>query len=380
MSSKSAAISENLLDELQATLAHGTVARRVETLRRVTDLFINGAVDFSDEQIGLFDDVFQCLIAHLEIAARALLSNRLAPIDTAPPRTIRTLAFDDAIEVAGPVLEQSTQLDNEALIANAWGKSQAHMLAISKRPSIDAAVTDVLVARGDRAVVNSLAGNGGASFSSPGLLHMVTRAENDSILAEQLGLRKDVPRHLFQQLIAKATADVRKRLESERPEMMGEIGASVVDVAGELQSKFGPVSRSYFVAKRVVTTQHRNGNLNEASIAGYALSHKLEEVTIGLSLLCALPVDVIERVLVNRDQQMLLVLAKALSFSWQTTMALLFVVAKDHRITARDLSDLEREFGRLNVATSKSILKFYQSRRDADGTDAGGREARAAVN
>ena len=36
----------NLLDELQSTLAHGTVARRVETLRRVTDLFINGAVDY----------------------------------------------------------------------------------------------------------------------------------------------------------------------------------------------------------------------------------------------------------------------------------------------------------------------------------------------
>ena len=62
MSSKSAAAPESLLDELQSTLAHGTVARRVETLRRVTDLFINGAVDYSDAQVGLFDDVFQCLI------------------------------------------------------------------------------------------------------------------------------------------------------------------------------------------------------------------------------------------------------------------------------------------------------------------------------
>ena len=62
MSSKSAAAPESLLDELQTTLAHGTVARRVETLRRVTDLFINGAVDYSDEQIALFDDVFQCLM------------------------------------------------------------------------------------------------------------------------------------------------------------------------------------------------------------------------------------------------------------------------------------------------------------------------------
>jgi hypothetical protein len=69
MISKSAIAPENLLDELQATLAHGTVARRVETLRRVTDLFLSGAVGYSDEQIGLFDDVFQCLMEHIETSA-----------------------------------------------------------------------------------------------------------------------------------------------------------------------------------------------------------------------------------------------------------------------------------------------------------------------
>src|ERR1700742_2037930 len=94
MSSKTAIASpDNLLDELQSTLAHGTVARRVETLRRVTDLFINGAVGYSDQQIELFDDVFQCLIDHIETSAKPLLSNRLAPIPTAPPQTVRALAF-----------------------------------------------------------------------------------------------------------------------------------------------------------------------------------------------------------------------------------------------------------------------------------------------
>src|SRR4029077_13050630 len=106
----------SLLDELQSTLAHGTVARRVETLRRVTDLFINGAVDYSDEQVGLFGDVFQCLIDHIEPSAKTLLANRLAPIETAPPLTIRALAFDDVIEVAGPVLSQSARLDDKTLI------------------------------------------------------------------------------------------------------------------------------------------------------------------------------------------------------------------------------------------------------------------------
>src|SRR6059058_668110 len=109
----------SLLDELQSTLAHGTVARRVETLRRVTDLFLNCAVDYSDEQIALFDDVFNCLLRHIEASAKALLANRLAPVDSAPPMTMRALAFDDLIEVAAPVLAQSQRLDDEALIETA---------------------------------------------------------------------------------------------------------------------------------------------------------------------------------------------------------------------------------------------------------------------
>src|SRR5438477_255000 len=82
-------------------------------------------------------------------------------------------------------------------------------------------------------------------------------------LAEQLGLRRDIPRHLFQQLIAKASDDVRKRLEGERPDMVEQIQSTVTDVAGALQSRLGPVSRTYFVAKRVVSTQFHQGNLNE---------------------------------------------------------------------------------------------------------------------
>jgi hypothetical protein len=82
-----------------------------------------------------------------------------------------------------------------------------------------------------------------------------------------------------------------------------------------------------------------------------------------------LPADVIERALADKNREMLLVLAKALDFSWDTTMALLFLGAKDHRITAQDLNDLEREFGRLNLETSRSVLKLYQTRKNAATTE-----------
>jgi uncharacterized protein (DUF2336 family) len=124
MSLRSTSRSANLLDELENALAHGTVARRVETLRRVTDLFLYGVPDYTNEQINVFDDVFHCLIEEIETSAKALLANRLAPVPKAPPRLIYTLAFDDEIEVAAPVLSQSERLNDAMLIENARSKAK----------------------------------------------------------------------------------------------------------------------------------------------------------------------------------------------------------------------------------------------------------------
>jgi uncharacterized protein (DUF2336 family) len=353
---------KSFLEDLEEAVSRGTPESRARALWHTTDLMIAG--HFSDDEIWTFGEVVSRLADEIEVAARTQLSERLARFDQAPVNIIHKLAFDDAIEVAGPVLRESKQLETYALVANACTKSQDHMLSISKRETLEEQVTDELVKRGNQEVVKSVASNSGAKFSEFGFLNMVQRAEGDSILAEQLGLRKDIPRHVFQQLIAKATADVKKKLEQERPDMAQEIRSSVTGLAGELQSKFGPASRGHFVAKRVVSTQHRLGNLTEANISTYARTHRLEEVTIGLSLMCALPGDVIDRALFDRNRETLLILTKALSFSWDTTMALLFLGAKDHRITASELRDLENDFNRINVETSRSVLAFYQSRKN----------------
>jgi hypothetical protein len=344
--------SKSFLDDLEEAVARGTPESRARALWHTTDLMIAGR--FSEDEIWTFGEVVTRLADEIEVAARAQLSERLARFDQAPVNIIHKLAFDDAIEVAGPVLRESKRLESYALVANACTKSQAHMLSISKRETLEEQVTDELVKRGSPEVVKSVVSNSGAKFSDFGFLNLIKRAEGDSIFAEQLGLRKDIPRHVFQQLIAKATSDVKKRLERERPDMARQIQSSVTDLAGELQSKFGPVSRSHHVAKRVVSTQHR-----------------LEEVTIGMSLLCSLPGDVVERALMDKNREMILILCKTLDFAWDTTMALLFLGAKDHRITANDLRSLENDYSRLNIETSRSVLAFYQSRKSGTALEAG---------
>ncbi|WP_213738474.1 DUF2336 domain-containing protein [Bradyrhizobium sp. dw_411] len=352
----------SLLAELEGAVSRGTAESRLKALWHATDILIAGR--YSEDQIWTFGEVIGLLADEIEIVSRVRLANKLAPSNNAPFKVIKKLAFDDSIDVAGPVLRQSERLDAKMLVENARCKSQQHLLAISKRKSISNDVTDVLVARGNKEVVTSVAGNGGARLSNCSFLQLVKRSEDDSILAEQVGLRKDIPRHLFQQLIAKASEEVKKKLERERSEMGGQIQTVVTDVTGMIHAKFGPASKSYFSAKRTVGKLHQYGELNEEKIFEFAYSLKFDETAVALSLLCALPIDVVERAMVDKNREVILILAKALDLSWATTMSLLFLGADKCRITAGDLEALKNDFARLNVETSKKVLKVYQSRKE----------------
>jgi uncharacterized protein (DUF2336 family) len=352
----------SFLQELDDAVSRGSPESSLNALWHATDLLISGR--YTEEQIWIFGEVIGRLAEEIEVAARSQLATRLAHSENAPFSVILKLAFDDSINVAGPILRESERIDVRALVANARCKSQQHLLAISKRRSISDAVTDVLIARGNQEVVASVTANHGARFSDLGFLHLLKRSEGDSILAENLGARTDIPRHVFQQLIAKASDDVKKKLEQEQPEAGNQVQTVVTDVTGALHAKFGPASKDYFAAKRTVGALHQYGNLNEDKIFEYAQSHKFHEATVALSLLCALPVNVVERALADKNREMVLILSRAIDLSWPTTMSLLFLGATDHRIASGDLERMRQEFAQFNIETSRKVLKFYQSRKE----------------
>jgi uncharacterized protein (DUF2336 family) len=353
---------KSFLAELEDAVSRGTAESCLQALWHATDILIAGR--YSEEQIWTFGEIIGRLAEDIEIAARIRLANKLAPSNNAPVDIIKKLAFDESIDVAGPVLRESERIDAKTLVANARSQSQQHLLAISKRKSISDDVTDVLVARGTAEVITSVVANNGARLSGFGFLHLVRRSEDDLILAEHLGLRKDIPRHLFQQLISKASDEVKRKLEREHPEMGSQIQTVVIDVTGTVHARFGPASKNYFAAKRIVGKLHQYGQLNEDQIFEFAHSLKFNETAVAMSLLCVLPIDVVERSLVDKNREVILILAKALDLSWTTTMSLLFLGAANYRITAGDLDSMKQEFFRLNVETSKRVLKVYQSRKE----------------
>lgn len=357
MSSKVAALTAGLLEELQDVMSHGNVAKRVTTLRRVTDLFLNAPIEYSDEQIDVFDDVFHCLIQQIETSAKALLASRLAPVPKAPPRIIHELASDDLIEVAAPVLSQSEQLDDRMLIETARVKSQGHLLAISKRKVLSGAVTDVLVERGNHDVVESTVNNYGADFSEHGFKTLVSKAEGDDNLTTCLGLRP-IPRHHYLKLIARASNSVRARLQAVNADSAGEVSSAVREVAERVGAACGEET---IRAKNLVQLLHDDGRLNEVQIAEFAEDGRFEETNAAIALLANISISTVENMMIESRSEGLLILAKVTELSWSTLEKILHMrrdLAGTDALTA--ITEYKNSYEMLRASTAQQVLRFYR--------------------
>jgi uncharacterized protein (DUF2336 family) len=359
----------SLIDELEQALTSGSFEQRIQTLARVTDLFVAGAASYSEEQVGLFDDVILRIATRIEAKALARLSSLLAPIRNAPIKVAKALAFHDDIDVAQPMLRLSERLDEQDLIAHAQTKSQQHLLAIAERARLSEAVTDVLVERGDREVVRSVARNRGARFSDTGFHTLVHRASGDDALATDVGMRRDLPPHHMLKLIEKASIAVREKLTVANPQAARAVKEVLADVAAGMRDEMRNASPDYAAAKAKVATLYRSGVLAEAELYQFARERRFEETAVTLALMCAVPIDVVERALLDQRTEIALILAKVAGLSWTTAKAILLIRAADRGVSAQDLELAMNNFTRLQPESARRVLGFYQSRRK-NGTEA----------
>ena len=263
-----------LISELEQAVRSGSQETRVRTLRRITDLFLGTKEKLSEEQIDVFDEVLSHLIARMESTALIELSERLAPVNNAPNNVVHTLAVDEEIAVAGPILALSDRLTTQDLVEIAMAKGQSHLLAISRRSSLSASLTDVLVERGDTQVITALAENAGAELSEKAYSEMVDKSETDETLLEKLGLRVDIPLHIFRRLLERVSEAVRTRILALAPagkrDDIAEILASISNDTVEVEE----VDRDFAAAQRLVRLMHEKGELDQVALLGFAKSRQ----------------------------------------------------------------------------------------------------------
>lgn len=292
----------SLAEELEAVVASGSVSRRSDILSRVTDLFIYDAARYSPDQVRMFGDVMVRLARGMGSEARARLAERLAPIGSAPVNVVQMLALDDDANVAGPVLVQSERLFERDLLLIAGSKGQNHLLALAHRERLSQRVTDMLIARGDHAVLGILVRNRGARFSAAGWRRLHERTRTDAAITAELARRSE------------EAAD-----------------------------------------------QHSHSG-SEAEVYRHARDGKLEETAAALANLSGIPSDAAERALLNQRADVVLVIAKAVGLSSITTEALVRLRAADRGMSAEDVAQALAKFNRVPRDSARRVLNFFRIR------------------
>jgi len=307
----------SLLPELERVVVHGSREKRVETLQRVTTLFLHGAGTYNELHVDLFDDVFGLLVENVESKARAELSVCLATLTNAPARLLRALARDDDIAIAGPVLQQSPRLREPDLVDIANTMGQAHQLAIAT----------VLVRRGDPDVVRRVADNRARAVP---------------------GMHISYPEH---------------RVDEDRaaPQAASEMEEAFARPAEGLGA--GGISRDFSTAERSVRDLSSSGQLTEAVLATLCHDGKYEEAVVALATLAKVPTTIANRVTSSDRLDPLLILCKAAGLGWSTVKAI-FLVRTNQKDTSNEFFDEAlANYGRLSASTAQRVVRFWQARR-----------------
>jgi uncharacterized protein (DUF2336 family) len=355
---------QSIIGELETALTSGSPDKSVETLRRVTDLFILDADRFNDREVDVFNGVLEHLVKRIEGKALAEFSQRLGPVKNAPPGVVRQLANNEDIAIAGPVLTQSARLTDKDLVEIAQNKTQAHLLAISGRSEIDKSVTDVLLQRGNNHVFHKLAENQGADFSKDGFATLVRRSERDEQLAEKVGLRHDIPLPMFQELLKRATEVVRQRLLSTAaPEARDHIQIAVASISDDERAQASSQNdRDFAEAHARMLALQNNGRLSESTILECARSDRYADAIAALSLLSDAPMQLIEDLLQSKHREGFLIPCKVAGLRWAGVSIMMNYRASGGILSGREHDTLRADYQKLSEAAATKALRFWHVR------------------
>ncbi len=347
------------VSDIEQAIKNGSREKRVDSLRKVTSLFLTNAEHFNDNQIDVFDNVLCKLIDRIETRALAELSHKIAPVPNAPNEVIQRLARNDEITVAGPVLTQSKLLSTADLIEIANSKGQQHLLAISTRPYLKVQVTDVLIHRGTPEVHGSLMKNKTAQISDSGFEELINKAGDDEGLLELIGRRLDIPAQRFRELLIRATEAVRARLLLlMRPEVQGDI-ERVLSRATDQVITEAAAKHDFGAAIERAQTLKKKGELNQQAIVNFVAARKYEDVVVGIALMSGLPVELIDKLMHTERGEGLLIPCKVAGFAWPTVKGVLKNRPGWKAMSEVELQKAWHDYVQLSRDTAERINRFW---------------------
>jgi hypothetical protein len=166
-------------------------------------------------------------------------------------------------------------------------------------------------------------------------------------------------------LFADASETVKRELTKKDPRKARLILEIVAQATNQIQTRTRERSASYAAAHAYIQSLHETATLCEAQLAEFARSEKFDETIIALSIICDLPIGLIERAFIDHRSDQIIVLAKATGLSWETVKAILLLQAQTKTVSTHKVDRHFETFVQLKTETAKKAINFYRIRERA---------------
>ena len=161
-------------------------------------------------------DVVLAILKRAETSVRRQVSEQLARDPNAPKILVITLASDEDVSVAYPVLIESQVLEESDLVEILRKSPPEHRLGTLQRETLSEAVASVAVETGDPQVMGWLVANPGASISRSDMEVIVQTARVEPELHKPLVSRSDLPADLATEVQSFVSDELRQVIERNK--------------------------------------------------------------------------------------------------------------------------------------------------------------------
>lgn len=205
-----------LSNELVAKLSEErTTEARRETAACVASLYAGNSI--SDDERATALQIIETLSHDIEVDVRAALSEALRECPILPNKL--AVAFAEDVErVALPVLRYSQTLTDNDLIVLLRAGSSRKRVAVAKRETVSASVSDALVETEDNDAINALVANEGAEIGVETLHKALDCAELSDRFQQLFAIRSNLPDSIVERLASIASKSLRSELMRGRGE------------------------------------------------------------------------------------------------------------------------------------------------------------------
>lgn len=353
-----------LTDLIELAKETSSEKRRV-LLREITDLFFTRHAP-TEPELRQFDGVLTQLATDMEEAVRAELGQRFGPVEAPPKRLIFTLANDDSIAVAEPVLSQSKALSDDDLLHVVKTRGQDHLRAVSRRDVVPEAVSDVIVERGDDHTLGVLLRNDGARLSREASEVAVERAARNPDLHEAVIERKSLPADLLNEMYFVAEARLRQRILEENSKMDPAVLEQAL-AAGRKRVALqdGALPADYDQAESYIAELRSAGELTPKMLARFLRSGGMTLFLVALAQLADIDFHTARTIVEKKELDALAVVCKAANLDRALFLTYAVVLLNQDADAMGRAQEYGKLYAELPRDTALRTLRFWRLRRQS---------------